>query len=117
MKILQLNFERGWRGGERQTLYCMRQFREAGHEVALMARRGSQMADTARSEGFQVYEQDGPAGQINFLLGSGRKFDILHAQTANTITWSAFTRWAHPPPVVFSHRPAFRAHTQPKPHF
>src|SRR3546814_12229521 len=80
MKILQLNFERGWRGGERQTLYCMRQFREAGHEVALMARRGSQMADTARSEGFQVYEQEGSAGQINFLLGSGRKFDLIHAQ-------------------------------------
>src|SRR3546814_20504865 len=86
----------------------MRQFREAGHEVALMARRGSQMADTARSEGFQVYEQDGPAGQIKFLLGSGRKFDITHAQTANTITWAALTRLAHHRPVVFSRRTDFR---------
>lgn len=117
MKILQLNFERGWRGGERQTLYCMRQFREAGHEVALMARRGSQMADTARSEGFQVYEQDGPAGQIKFLLGSGRKFDIIHAQTANTITWAALTRWAHHRPVVFSRRTDFRVHNDIKTRF
>src|SRR3546814_7293532 len=92
----------------------MRQFREAGHEVALMARRGSQMADTARSEGFQVYEQDGPAGQIKFLLGSGRKFDIIHAQTANTITWAALTRWAHHRPVVFSRRTDFRVHNDIK---
>ena len=40
MKILQLNFEKGWRGGERQTLYCMRAFRKAGHEVELMCRLG-----------------------------------------------------------------------------
>ena len=41
MKILQLNFEKGWRGGERQTLYCMRAFRKAGHEVELMCRRAA----------------------------------------------------------------------------
>ncbi|NYT84757.1 glycosyltransferase family 4 protein [Pollutimonas harenae] len=114
MKILQLNFERGWRGGERQTLYCMRQFRQAGHEVSLMARRGSQMANTARAEGFHVYEQDGPLGQIGFLMGSGKKFDIIHAQTANTITWAALTRWAHRRPVVFSRRTDFRVRNDAK---
>lgn len=104
MRILQLNFEKGWRGGERQTLYCMRQFRQAGHDVSIMARRDSAMAKRAVSEGFRVYEQDSPASQIRFLLSSGKKFDIIHAQTANTITWAAFTRWIHRRPVVFSRR-------------
>lgn len=104
MRILQLNFEKGWRGGERQTLYCMSQFREAGHDVSIMARRDSLMARNANASGFQVIEQDGPLGQIGFLLRSGRKFDIIHAQTANTITWAVFTRWAHRRPVVFSRR-------------
>ena len=56
MKILQLNFEKGWRGGERQTLYCMRAFRKAGHEVELMCRRGGPLAERARQEGFTVHE-------------------------------------------------------------
>ena len=39
MRILQLNFERGWRGGERPTLLCMPEFRRAGHEVELLDRK------------------------------------------------------------------------------
>lgn len=107
MRILELNFERGWRGGERQTLYCMRQFRQAGHDVSLMARRGGKIAAVARAEGFDVVEQDGPAGQAVYLLSSGNRFDIIHAQTANTITWATLTRWRHRRPVVFSRRTDF----------
>lgn len=114
MRILQLNFEKGWRGGERQTLYCMRQFRDAGHDVSIMVRRNSEMAKRAASEGFQVIEQDSPWGQIKFLLRSGKKFDIIHAQTANTITWAALTRWIHRRPVVFSRRTDFRVNNDAK---
>jgi len=108
MRILQLNFERGWRGGERQTMYCMRQFREAGHDVALLARRAGRLAQVARAEGFEVVEKDGPAGQIAYLLAAGGGYDVIHAQTANTITWAALTRWRHRRPVVFSRRTDFR---------
>src|SRR5690625_557992 len=107
MRILQLNFEKGWRGGERQTLYCMRQFRDAGHDVGSRARRGSLVAQRAASDGFQVIEQGSPAAQVKFLLRSGRRFDIIHAQTANTVTWAVLTRWAHRRPVVFSRRTDF----------
>lgn len=108
MRILQLNFERGWRGGERQTMYCMRQFRAAGHEVALLARRGGKLAERALAEGFTVHEQGSPLGQIAFLLAQGKNYDIIHAQTANTITWAVLTRWSHKRPVVFSRRTDFR---------
>jgi len=47
LKILYLNFERGWRGGERQTLLCMRALRQAGHEVELLARAGFPLAQRA----------------------------------------------------------------------
>ncbi|MGB6102491.1 MAG: glycosyltransferase [Pusillimonas sp.] len=117
MNILQLNFERGWRGGERQTLYCMRQFREEGHAVSLMARRDSQMANAAKAEGFQVYEQGGPLEQLSFLLRSGKEFDIIHAQTANSVTWAALTRWVHRRPVVFSRRTDFPVHNTAKTRF
>lgn len=117
MRILELNFERGWRGGERQTMYCMRQFRDAGHDVSLMARRGGKIAEIARAEGFDVIGRDGPAGQAAYLMASGARFDIIHAQTANTITWAVLTRWRHRRPVVFSRRTDFRVRHEARTRF
>ena len=101
MKILQLNFEKGWRGGERQTLYCMRAFRKAGHEVELMCRRG-RPAGRARAPG-RIHRPRMPqrAGAAAFPAGAGR-YDIIHAQTANTVTWAVLTKWLHRRPVAFA---------------
>lgn len=107
MKILQLNFEKGWRGGERQTLYCMQAFRRAGHEVELMARAGGQMARRAREAGFVVHERRNVPGQLAFLAARGRGYDIIHAQTANTVTWAVLTKWLHGAKVAFSRRTSF----------
>jgi len=109
MKILQLNFERTWRGGERQTLYCMRAFRQAGHEVELLARAGYPMAERAAAEGFRVHARRSPAGQLAFLLRHGRSYDIVHAQTANTLTWAVLAKPFNRRPVVFSRRTSFPA--------
>ena len=106
MKILQLNFEKGWRGGERQTLYCMRAFRKAGHEVEVMCREGAPLAERARQEGFIAHTCRNVPGQLAFLAGAGR-YDIVHAQTANTITWAVLTKWLHRRPVAFSRRTSF----------
>ncbi len=107
MKILQLNFERGWRGGERQTLLCMRQFRDAGHEARLLARKGSELAQRARREGFAVHEPASLFGVAAYLLRQGRGFDILHAQTANMLTWLAALKPWLGAKVVFTRRTAF----------
>src|SRR3546814_396029 len=107
MDILQLNFERGWRGGERQTLLCMRSFRQAGHVVSLLARAGGQLAAQARSEGFTVHEFTSAAGGCGFLLRNRRRYDILHAQTANTMTWLGLLRPWLGGRVVFTRRTAF----------
>ena len=106
MKILQLNFEKGWRGGERQTLYCMRAFRKAGHDVEVMCREGAPLAERARQEGFVAHTCRNVPGQLAFLAGAGR-YDIIHAQTANTITWAVLTKWLHRSPVAFSRRTSF----------
>lgn len=107
MRILQLNFERGWRGGERQTLLCMRQFRAAGHYVALLARRGEPLARAAHEDGFEVYEVSNPFSLCMTLLRVARGFDILHAQTANTLTWLALLKSLLRRPIVFTRRTAF----------
>jgi len=106
MKILQLNFERDWRGGERQTMFCMRAFREAGHEVHLLARAGFPLAQRAAAEGFAVHARRQPAAMAAFLALQGGRYDILHAQTANTLSWAVATKWLYRRPLVFSRRTA-----------
>jgi glycosyltransferase involved in cell wall biosynthesis len=107
MKILQLNFEKGWRGGERQTLYCMLAFRDAGHEVELLARAGAPLAQRAAEQGFTVHAVRNVPAQIGFLAARGRRYDIIHAQTANTVTWAVLTKPIHGRPVAFSRRTSF----------
>ncbi len=107
MRILQLNMERGWRGGERQTLLCLRQLRAHGHDVALLARKGGELAERAAQDGFAVYGVSGAAGLCAFLLRNRRGFDILHAQTANTLTWLALLKPRLEGRLVFTRRTAF----------
>ncbi|PLC48911.1 glycosyl transferase [Pollutimonas subterranea] len=107
MRILQMNFERGWRGGERQTLLSMQQFRDAGHDVALLARRGGALTRRASAEGFAVHEPANVAGLCGFLLRHGRRYDILHAQTANMMTWLALLKPLLGRRIVFTRRTAF----------
>lgn len=108
MRILQLNFERGWRGGERQTLMSMQQFRDAGHDVQLLARAGGTLAKSAKADGFTVHECGNVVMLCLFLLLKGRGFDILHSQTANTVTWLALFKWWLRGALVFTRRTAFQ---------
>lgn len=106
MKILQLNFERDWRGGERQTMFCMRAFREGGHQVELLAREGYTLAQRAVAEGFTVHTRRKPIAMGAFLALHGRDYDILHCQTANTLSWAVGAKWLYRRPLVFSRRTA-----------
>ncbi|MFV9475451.1 glycosyltransferase family 4 protein [Advenella sp. RU8] len=107
MKILQMNFEKGWRGGERQTLFSMQEFRKAGHEVALLTRANNELAKQAIAEGFTVYTRQKAWQQLPFLIRHGKQFDIIHSQTANTLTWAVLAKLFSPAKVVFTRRTAF----------
>jgi glycosyltransferase involved in cell wall biosynthesis len=107
MSILQLNFERGWRGGERQTLLTLQQLQRHGHTAQLLARQNSELARRARDQGFVVHEFAGVLGACRFLASHGRRFDILHAQTANTLSWLALLKPLLGKRIVFTRRTAF----------
>lgn len=112
MKILQLNFERGWRGGERQTLLCMDRMRAQGHDVALLARKDEDLAMRAHEDGFTVHAFSSVAGVSKYLLRHGRSFDIKHAQTANMVTWLAALKPWLGGGLVFTRRTAFPVSTR-----
>ena len=107
MKILELNLERGWRGGERQTLWSAMRFRDAGHDVALLAREGEPLAKAAAEAGLTVHGVQGSAQALPFLATQGRRFDILHSQTSHMLSWCVMTKGLHRRPIVCSRRVAF----------
>lgn len=107
MRILQLNFERGWRGGERQTLLTLRQHMLAGHQVELLARKGGELARRAAELDILVHECESIGAVCRFLLSRRRQYDVMHAQTANMMSWLAFLRPWLKTRIVFTRRTAF----------
>ncbi|WP_066457505.1 glycosyltransferase family 4 protein [Castellaniella caeni] len=109
MRILHLNLERGWRGGERQTLFTLQGLQAAGHEVALAARAGGPLAQRAQAAGIPVLACVGSPALVRALLARRRRFDVIHAQTAQTMSLLALLRPALRAALVFTRRTAFDA--------
>jgi len=107
MRILELNFEKSWRGGERQTLYNMQGFRNAGISTDLICRKNSALEAKAREEGFIVYGFSSVVGVLLFLLFKAKKYHCIHAQTSHILTYCVFTKWFHRKKIIFTRRVNF----------
>ena len=107
MRILQLNLEKGWRGGERQTLLTAHAQRHLGHDVELMVRAGSELARRSIDDGFNVHYARNAMSLARWLAFHGAHFDMIHAQTAGSVTGAVLSKPFHRRPVVFSRRTDF----------
>jgi glycosyltransferase involved in cell wall biosynthesis len=111
MDILQLNLEKGWRGGERQTLLTACAQRDLGHNVEVVARAGAELSIKAREAGIKVHHARNALSLTRWLAMHGSRFDILHAQTAGAVTGAVLAKPFHRRPVVFSRRTEFPVKT------
>ncbi|MGB6241496.1 MAG: glycosyltransferase family 4 protein [Castellaniella sp.] len=109
MRVLHLNLEKGWRGGERQTLLTLQGLQAAGHQIALAARAGSPLAQRAQAAGIPVHPCAGSAALVRVLLAQRRAYDIIHAQTAQAMSLLAVLRPCLSAALVFTRRTAFDA--------
>lgn len=107
MRILELNFEKTWRGGERQTLCNMTGFRSRGLQVELLCRKNTPLQEAAVREGFTVHAFDSVLQVISFLASKATTFDIMHAQTAQVLTYCALTKPFHRCKLVYTRRVNF----------
>ncbi len=108
MNVLELNFELGWRGRERQTIYNIEGFSNAGMNVSLVCRKGSVLEERALSQEVDVHTFKSLLGVIAHLISKGRAYDILHAQTPQMLTCCILTRPFHRSRVVLSRREIFK---------
>jgi len=96
MKILHLNTEKTWRGGEQQTLYLLQILQERGIFCHLVCQPDSPMAQKAREAGLTVFpismhgEADPMACYRIRNLIQTFQYDILHSHTSHAHTLAFF---------------------------
>jgi len=91
VKVLLVDLETEWRGGQNQALLLLKGLRERGHEAELVAADGSALGERAGSAAVRVhYVSRGlfrlpAARKVRALLRGGR-FDLVHANEAHAVT-------------------------------
>ena len=96
MKILHINTERTWRGGEQQTLYLLQSLIERRISCHLICQPGSPMEKKALEAGVEVFpiamrgEADLPASLRIRKLISRHGYDIVHSHTSHAHSLAFF---------------------------
>ena len=107
MRVLLLNLERGWRGGERQTWLTALGLKEQGWQPVVLARKNGPLAKRLKEQQIDVIEKGSAIGAICYLIRTRRQYDIYHAQTSAALTWLASLKRLLKGKVVFTRRTAF----------
>src|SRR5690349_3906359 len=106
MRILHIDTERGWRGGERQALWLAAELRRRGHLSIVAARPGEPLGQRAMEVGLEVasctprFEVD-PRGALRLRrLIRNRRIDLVHAHTAHALGLAAIATIGSRVPLV-----------------
>jgi glycosyltransferase involved in cell wall biosynthesis len=98
VKVLLVDLETEWRGGQNQALLLLKGLREREHEAELVAADGSALGECAGSAGVRVHLVSRglfrlrAAQNVRVLLRSGG-FDLVHANEAHAVTAAWLALW------------------------
>ena len=108
LRVLHINSEKTWRGGERQTLLTVVEQRRAGLDSWLALRRGSPLEAKAKEAGvpFIALPNAAPAVLWKLIQIIGG-FDLLHCHTGRAHSLCALASLFRPKPLVVSRRVDF----------
>lgn len=102
LSVLHVNTQRGWRGGERQTLWLAESLVMLGFRSTIVALRGGELARRAAEAGVRVvavpssFELD-PRAILAIRRAMGRfDVDIIHAHAAHAVGIAAVASIAAP---------------------
>lgn len=109
MRILHVNTEKTWRGGERQTLLLAAALPALGASVAVGCREGFFLAREARAQALPCIPIAGGSVRALWELArQARTFDLVHCHTARAHSLAAVAAAWHRKPVVVTRRVDFR---------
>jgi len=104
VKVLLVDLETEWRGGQNQALLLLKGLRAQGHEAELVAAVGSALGERAAACGVRVRSVSRDlfripaARKMGALLRSGR-FDVVHANEAHAVTAVWLALWGRRKPL------------------
>jgi len=112
MKVLYVDLEREWRGGQSQALLTVRGLRALGHDAQLLSVRKSPLACRAAAAGIPVHEvpKNGRRASAALLLRkllSKQNYDVLHANEPHALTAAWLAGAQRSTHVVASRRVAY----------
>ena len=112
MKVLLVDLETEWRGGQNQALLLLKGLRARGHDAELVTAKNSALGERATAEGVTAHCVERglmrvpAASRLRRLFRHGR-YDIVHANEAHALTaaWLALRKQGSgPPKLVVSRR-------------
>lgn len=107
MHILEVNTEKTWRGGERQTWYNIKGFRDAAQKVDLLCLGGFPLEEKTKELDIPMHTIPSKAKAFGWLAKNGSAYDIIHVQTANAQFHALLSKPFHGRPVVYTRRVDF----------
>jgi len=113
MRILHIDTERGWRGGERQALWLAAELARRGHGSIVAARPGEPLAQRAVEAGLEVvacapgFEADPRVALRLRRFIRNRRIDLVHAHTAHAVGLGAVATIVSGIPLVAARRVDF----------
>lgn len=114
LNVLHVDTERGWRGGERQTLWLARELAARGHGSIVAAREGEPLAARARESVLDVVDCS-PASELDLRAAWSlrraiirRGVDVVHAHTAHAVATAAIATIRLDVPLVVARRVDFK---------
>jgi glycosyltransferase involved in cell wall biosynthesis len=113
IRVLHVDTEKGWRGGERQTLWLAAEMAKRGHEAVVAARHGEPLAARASAAGLSVVdcrpvsELDPRAAWRLRRETLSRRIDVVHAHTAHAVALGAMATLGTGVPLVVARRVDF----------
>lgn len=109
MKVLLVDLETAWRGGQNQALLILKGLKQRGHDAELVAAHGSALGQRAAEAGIAVHFVSrgffrlAAAARIRALIKTGR-FDVVHANEAHAVSAVWLSRGHRQVPLVISRR-------------
>jgi glycosyltransferase involved in cell wall biosynthesis len=112
MKVLYVDLEREWRGGQGQAWLTLRGLQERKHEVELLAAQDSPLAKRMADAGIAVHQvprlglRAWAANALRRLIAGGR-FEIVHLNEPHALTAAWLAKAHHRLPLLLSRRIGF----------
>jgi glycosyltransferase involved in cell wall biosynthesis len=112
VRVLLVDLELDWRGGQSQALLLLRGLRARGHDAELLSVNGAALAERTQKADIAIYltgaaaRNAQAAWSLRKLLRQ-RKFDVIHANEPHALTAAWLARAQRVAPLVAARRVVF----------